>query len=83
MAAVACAVQNLHLALTSIEGASGFWSSHTWCRKARDSPEWREYMGLEDPEDRVLGAFVMGRVAQSKVFRSKRDDWSEKTRWEE
>jgi len=83
VAAVACAVQNLHLALTSIEGASGFWSSHTWCRRARDSSEWREYMGLEDPEDRVLGAFVMGRVVQGKVFRSKRDDWKEKTRWEE
>jgi len=83
VAAVACAVQNLHLALTSIEGASGFWSSHTWCRRARDSSEWREYMGLEDPEDRVLGAFVMGRVAKGKVFRSKRDCWREKTQWEE
>jgi len=83
VAAVACAVQNLHLALTSIEGASGFWSSHTWCRRARDSAEWREYMGLKDPEDRVLGAFVMGKVVQGKTFRSKRDDWREKTQWEE
>ena len=40
-------------------------------------------MGLEDPEDRVLGAFVMGRVAPGKAFRSKRDGWREKTRWEE
>ena len=24
--------QNFHLALTSIPGAGGFWSSHNWCR---------------------------------------------------
>ena len=82
IAAVGCAVQNLHLALTAIPGAAGFWSSHTWCRRARDGAELREYLGLADPEDRVLGAFVMGRVADAARFRSKRDPWAEKTRWE-
>ena len=40
-------------------------------------------MGLEDPEDRVLGAFVMGKMVEGKTFRSERDGWREKTRWEE
>jgi len=60
--AVASSVQNMHLALTSIPGAGGFWSSHTWCRAARDSAEMRKFMGLSDPEDRVFGAFIMGKV---------------------
>merc|ERR1719322_1065118 len=34
--AVASSVQNLHLALTSVPGMAGFWSSHTWCRSFRD-----------------------------------------------
>ena len=29
---VGCAVQNLHLAVTSQPGLAGFWSSHNWCR---------------------------------------------------
>jgi nitroreductase len=82
ISAVACAVQNLHLALTAVPGAGGFWSSHTWCRRARDSAAMRDYLGLADPEDRVLGAFVMGRVAPGRTFRSKRAAWGEKTRWE-
>ena len=81
IAAVGCAVQNLHLALTAIPGAGGFWSSHTWCRRARDSQEWREYLGLGDLEDRVLGAFVMGRT--SKELKGRREDWRDKCTWEE
>ena len=82
MCATAASVQNMHLMAAGM-GLGAFWSSHTWCRRARDSAEWREYMGLKDPEDRVLGAFVMGKVVQGKTFRSKRDDWREKTQWEE
>lgn len=81
VAAVACAVQNLHLCLTTVEGAGGFWSSHTWCRRARDSGEMRDHLGLGDSEDRVLGAFVMGRVKEGKTFKSRRDDWRTKTVW--
>jgi len=81
ISAVACSVQNLHLALSTIPGAAGFWSSHTWCREARDSPEWRQFMGLTDPEDKVFGAFVMGRVNQDKTFKGRRDDWREKVQW--
>ena len=32
ISAVACSVQNLHLAVTSTTDLAGFWSSHTWCR---------------------------------------------------
>jgi len=84
ISAVASSVQNLHLALTSIPQAGGFWSSHTWCKDARDSAEMREYLGLSDPEDRVFGAFVMGRVeGDMSRFRSKRGDWREKVVWME
>ena len=29
----------------------------------RDSAMMRKFVGLDDPEDRVLGAFVMGKVS--------------------
>jgi len=79
--AVASSVQNLHLALTSIEGAGGFWSSHTWCRMFRDSQAMRDYLGMEDQEDRVLGAFLIGKVQAGKTFKGKRRDWMEKVNW--
>ena len=40
--AVACAVQNMHLMATSMNHIGAFWSSHTWCKSARDSMEIRE-----------------------------------------
>jgi len=82
IAAVACSVQNMHLALTSIPGTGGFWSSHTWCREARDSQQLRDYMGLTDPEDRLFGAFVMGRVDTNKSFKGRREDWRGKVQWQ-
>lgn len=81
ISAVACSVQNLHLALSSIEGGAGFWSSHTWCRMFRDSQGMRDFLGLEDAEDRVLGAFLMGKVEPGKTFKGKRRDWMEKVNW--
>ena len=75
--AVAMSVQNMHLMSTALERVGGFWSSHTWCRHARDSPELKQsYFGdlLDDPEDRVLGAFVLGKYAKGKSFRSARSD---------
>jgi len=77
--ATAMAVQNIHLAATAME-VGGFWSSHTWCKHARDSAEMRQYLGLED-EDRVFGAFVIGKYDTKKVFKSKRGDWREKVEW--
>lgn len=79
--ATAASVQNLHLALTSIPGLGGFWSSHTWCRSWRDSAAMREFCGLEDEEDRVFGCMVIGRVDSDKSFKGHRRDLSEKVIW--
>ena len=75
--AVAMSVQNMHLMATALDRVGGFWSSHTWCRHARDSLEIKQsYFAslLDDPEDRVLGAFVLGKYAEGKSFRSARSD---------
>jgi len=79
--AVASSVQNMHLALTSLGGTGGFWSSHTWCRRWRDSQEMRDFLGLKDKEDRVFGAFLMGKVQAGKTFKGSRRDWREKVTW--
>merc|ERR1719322_1880062 len=79
--AVASSVQNLHLALTSVPGMGGFWSSHTWCRSFRDGEAMRQFCGLDDQEDRVFGAFVVGRGEQSKTFKGHRRDVEEKVTW--
>lgn len=44
-AAVACAVQNLHLAVAAHTGGlCGYWSS--WYESARDAPEMAHFLGL-------------------------------------
>lgn len=68
--AVAMAVQNLHLMATSL-GLAVFWSSHTWCQDARDSPEFKAYLGFA-PEDKVMGCLTIGRYDRSKTFRGSR-----------
>ena len=79
--AVAMSVQNMHLQATSMNSIGGFWSSHTWCKAARDSQELRErWFGnlLLDPEDRMFGAFVLGKYDCSKQYRSTRTEISSK-----
>ena len=69
--AVATSVQNIHLMITAMEDIAGYWSSQTWCRRARDSKEMREYLNLIGDEDRVFGAFAIGRYdSNAKKFRS-------------
>lgn len=85
--AVAMAVQNMHLMTAAMEDVGGFWSSHTWCRRARDSPEFRRFVGFDDAtasEDRIFGAFVLGKVDPKKrsAFRSTREDIQKKLVWE-
>jgi len=80
--ALATSVQNIHLALTSIPNSGGFWSSHTWCRKARDSQEMRDFLGLRDTEDRVFGAFILGKVeGDMNRFKSNRGELKDKVQW--
>ena len=55
----------------------GYWSSLNWCRYARDSQELKQnYFEdlLDDPEDRIFGAFVLGKYEDGKTFRSVRSD---------
>jgi len=75
--ATACSVQNIHLGITGLNNCGGFWSSHTWCKHARDSTEFKKFLGLE-PEDRVFGAFMCGKVAAGKTFKSARSQWKTK-----
>lgn len=80
--AVAMSVQNMHLMTASMTNVGGFWSSHTWCKAARDSSELRKaYFGhlLPDPDDRVFGAFVLGKYPEGKEYRSTRTDIASKT----
>ena len=62
-------------------GCTGFWSSHTWCRAWRDSAECRQFCHLTDNEDRVLGAFLVGRVQQGKQIKGSRRAWQDKVQW--
>ena len=41
----------------------------------------RSFCGLTDPEDRVFGCFVLGRVEGGKKFKGTRRDWREKVNW--
>ncbi len=70
LCAVAMAVQNFHLMASSL-GLGVFWSSHTWCKDARDSVEIKERFGLHQ-EDRILGALTVGRYERTRVFKSTR-----------
>jgi len=81
ISAVASSVQNLHLSVTSTPGLAGFWSSHTWCRRFRDSSAMREFCGLTESEDRVFGCFVLGKSKQGKLLKGTRRDWRDKVTW--
>ena len=71
----------MHLMATSLNQVGAFWSSHTWCKAARDSPEIRkEWFGdlLLHSEDRVFGAFLLGKYDNNKKYRSIRSEISSK-----
>jgi nitroreductase len=70
LSACAMSIQNLHLMATSLQ-IGVFWSSHTWCRDARDSIDMKEYLGM-DERDKVLGALTLGRYDLNREFASTR-----------
>ena len=78
---VGSSVQNLHLSITSQPGLAGFWSSHNWCRRFRDSHQMRQFCGLTDPEDRVFGCFVLGRARPDLKLKGSRRNWRDKVIW--
>ena len=55
IAAVSCAVQNMHLTASAL-GMAGFWSSPPLAY----TDEMREWLGLEDKRDKCLGFFYLG-----------------------
>ena len=55
-AAVACAVQNMHIQACVTPGVACYWSS--WHDAARDSKEMATFLGIE-PHDKVLGFFIV------------------------
>ncbi|QDV57861.1 Putative NAD(P)H nitroreductase YdjA [Rosistilla oblonga] len=75
IAAVACAVQNIHLSATAF-GLGGFWSSNA----AACSDALREFVGLGD-EDRMLGLFYLGYPAADWPAGT-RNPIADKVRWE-
>ncbi|QDV70069.1 Putative NAD(P)H nitroreductase YdjA [Rosistilla carotiformis] len=75
IAAVACAVQNIHLSATAL-GLGGFWSSNP----AACSDAMRNFVGLGE-EDRVLGLFYVGYPATDWPAGT-RQPIADKVRWE-
>ena len=70
LAAVACAVQNLHLMATAL-GAAGYWSS--WNPIGRDSPGMLTFLGLDPAAgDRCLGLFMLASSDRVDKYRSAR-----------
>ncbi len=74
--AVAMSVQNAHLQATTM-GLGVFWSSHTWCKDARDSVEYKSAFGF-DEEDKLMGAITIGRVREGAKVKSTRNPVAEK-----
>jgi len=57
IAACACAVQNMHLYVSSLPQIGAYWSS--WYESARDHPKMKRFLGLSE-NDRLLGFFILG-----------------------
>jgi len=74
LAAVACAVQNMHLTAAAY-GIGGFWSSNA----AVCSQQMHELLGL-DVKDRVLGLFYLGYPADEWPT-SERNPMQDKVTW--
>ena len=81
ISAVAMSVQNMHLMTTVLDHVGAYWSSFDWCEPALESKEMKQryFNGLlPDPEDRILGALVLGKYPKDKCFRSTRTSISKK-----
>ncbi|KAI8467063.1 MAG: Nitroreductase [Monoraphidium minutum] len=83
VAAVACAVQNMHLT-ASARGVACYWSS--WHAAARDSPEMGAFLGLAPAAgDRCLGFLVCGTPAPgaAQAYRAARRPLPGTAEWRE
>lgn len=76
IAAVACAVQNMHLTASAV-GLGAKWSSPPVCY----TPEMNQWLGLR-PQDRCLGLFYVGWPREGVAFpESPRHPVAEKVKW--
>ncbi len=76
IAAVSCAIQNLHLTASAL-GMAGFWSSPP----ITDSREMCDWLGLEGEKDRCLGLFYLGWPEDEEWPEGKRGDIIEKVKF--
>ena len=76
IAAVACAVQNMHLTASAL-GLGAFWSSPP----VIDTPGMREFLGL-DEADRCLGLFYLGWPVEGITLESRRSPIDQKSSWQ-
>mmetsp|Transcript_6302 Transcript_6302/g.18078 ORF Transcript_6302/g.18078 Transcript_6302/m.18078 type:complete len:287 (+) Transcript_6302:52-912(+) len=77
-AAVACAVQNLHLQATAM-GIAGYWSSFP-APDVRESSSFKQALGY-DQRDICMGVFFLGRSDAAGSYRAKRSPLTEKVIW--
>merc|ERR1712166_1175217 len=78
-AAVACAVQNMHLMSTSLNLAA-YWSSYF--EHYRTSASCVQFMGLEpDKGDQCMGVFVIGRSNKIDKYRATRTQLEDVVSW--
>ena len=76
IAAVACAVQNMHLTASAL-GLGGFWSSPPLVY----SESMRDFLTL-DPGDRCLGLFYLGWPQEGLQLESRRSSIDQKSSWQ-
>merc|ERR1712156_1136518 len=72
-AAVAAAVQNMHIQSTKFQQLACYWSS--WHDAARDSDEMKSFLNMND-EDKCLGFFIVAQQSTTSAEakdRRKRD----------
>mmetsp|Transcript_20526 Transcript_20526/g.46576 ORF Transcript_20526/g.46576 Transcript_20526/m.46576 type:complete len:304 (-) Transcript_20526:226-1137(-) len=69
-AAVAAAVQNMHIQSTQFPRLACYWSS--WHDAARDSDDMKSFLGMEE-EDRCMGFFIVAQVKRTLRDSRKRD----------
>jgi len=73
--AVACAVQNMHL-IASAHGVGAYWSSGNLVY----SQEYKDFLGVENEKDKVLGMFHIGYPSKAWPTES-RTDIDQKVTW--
>lgn len=79
IAACGCAVQNMHLYVTSLPNICGYWSS--WYESARKASAMKIFLGVSE-DDQILGFFIVGAsISKRTRYESFRSKVSSEWRW--